>query len=145
MNYRLYSAARIAAEFMIRHDPSVESWEDPIGWCAWYIDHGFLVGLRSIESGGTKALAAARPVNHPRDGDTPYKYATGGPCVFVDFLAIEDHDPMVLPTFAAELKRRFGDREQVAFRRIKVHAYDSFLRNIERMHRIDTHVNAQTA
>jgi hypothetical protein len=115
---------------MIKHDSSVAEWEDPVSWCAWYIRHGFMVMLRGEESHKLLALAAARPVNDTRDGNIPYKYAEDGPCIFVDFLAIEESHPLILPTFGAEMRQRFGRRETVAYQRVRTHNYDHFVRNM---------------
>ena len=129
-------AAKKSADFMIKHYPPVAEWADPIGWCAWYIDHGFMVALHREEDDSIIGMAAARPVNHELDGNTPYKHAAGGPCIFIDFLAIEGQDPLVLPTFARELRQRFGERKQVAWRRIVSHEYESFLRNAGRIRNV---------
>lgn len=134
----LYMMACAASEFMKKHDPSVASWDDPVGWCQWYLSHGFMVILHDPVTYKIVALAAARPVLDPVDGNIPYKYVENGPCIFIDFLAIEDHNSMILPAFAIEMRQRFGQREMVAFHRIRTHEYDGFLRNISRINNIRT-------
>ena len=131
----LYKAACASYEFARRYDPQMEQWEDPVGWFMWYISNGFCVAMHRGD-GSIGALACGRPVNDPGDGNIAYKFCENGPCIFIDFLAIEDHDALVLPAFSMMLFQRFGERKQIAYRRMRVHEYDSFLRNTGRINRI---------
>jgi hypothetical protein len=116
----------------MEHWPGAKDWPDPIGWCAWYISNGFMATLHK-KNGEIGAMAAARPVNCPEDGDTPYKHAKDGDCIFVDFLAVDDGERLALPGFALLLFHRFGERKQIAFVRKSVHTYDGFMRNLSRI------------
>lgn len=131
----LYKAACASSEFIKKHHPQAEEWDDVVGWCAWYISNGFMVAMHRRD-GSIGALACARPVNDPEDGNIPYKHVENGRCIFVDFMAIEDHDALVLPAFGMMLTQRFGQRDKIAYQRVSVHNYDSFLRNIGRINKI---------
>jgi len=133
MNKELYSHARTAAIFVQKHHPQAREWPNIIEWCAWYISNGFMTSLRD-DDGKILALAAARPVNCPEDGNIPYKHAHDGKCIFIDFLAIEDHEnQMVYPALGLAMQERFGRRELVAYQRVFKHDYESFLRNVSRI------------
>ena len=129
----LYMAACKASEFIKKHYPSAREWDDPVGWCAWYVSNGFMVALHEPETGKILALVAARPVNSPEDGNIPYKHVENGSCIFIDLLLIEEGDPLIIPAFAMECRQRFGDRKQVAWTRVATHDYENFLRNAGRI------------
>jgi hypothetical protein len=135
MDKELYMAACRSSEFIKRHHQQAQEWEDPVGWCAWYISNGFMVAMHRPD-GSIGALACGRPVNDPEDGNIPYKFCENGPCIFIDFMAIEDHDALVLPAFGMMLFQRFGNREKIAYQRVSVHNYDNFLRNVGRINNI---------
>jgi|SRR5215471_2144103 len=135
MDLALQKAVKASAEFIKRHHPQAEHWDNILGWCAWYISNGFMVALHR-EDLTILALACARPVNDPQDGNIPYKYCEDGDCIFIDFMAIEDHDRFVLPAFAIALVQRFGERKKVAYQRVSVHEFDGFMRNIGRIKKI---------
>src|SRR5215472_3849538 len=99
MTKRLYILAHAAAAFIEKHYPQAKEWDDLVGWCAWYISNAFMCALFRGD-GSISALAAARPVNCPEDGQIAYKQAQDGACVFIDMLIIEDKDPEALEKFA---------------------------------------------
>jgi hypothetical protein len=135
MDKEIYKLACAAYQFSRKHHPQMEEWEDPVSYFYWYVSNGFMVTM-SRSDGVIEALACGRPVNDPQDGNIPYKFCENGPCIFIDFLAIENRDPLVLPAFGMSLFQRFGQRKQIAYQRVSVHDYDHFLRNIGRINRI---------
>jgi len=133
MNVELLMHSKAAAKFIIKHHPQAGEWDNIIEWCAWYISNSFMAALHHPD-GRIAALVAARPVNCPEDGNIPYKHAEDGPCIFIDFLAIEDHEnPLVYAAFGLLCRDRFGNRERVAYQRVATHDYESFLRNVGRL------------
>jgi hypothetical protein len=139
MNKELYDVACKAAEFIKKNHPQAEEWKDIISYCAWYISHGLMVALfHPVYDETIVALACARPVNDPQDGNIPYKYCLDGDCIYIDFMAIEEgeRDPSILAAYGTMLTDRFGKREKIAYTRVSVHDYDSFLRNVCRINKI---------
>jgi hypothetical protein len=132
MNPKLYEAASKSADFIQQYHPQAKEWDDVIGYCAWYISHGFMSAMHD-RNGEIVALACVRPVNDPQDGNIPYKYCEGGDCIYVDFLAISGHDVLALPAFGMLLFQRFGPRSQIAYTRVRTQNYDNFLRNMGRI------------
>jgi hypothetical protein len=132
MTAELLTEATRCAEFLKKHWPQANEWPDPIGWAAWYISNGWMATLHRNDY-SIAAMAAGRPVNCVADGDIPFKHAKDGPCIFIDFLAIEDSERLALPGFTMLLERRFGKRKQIAYLRKSVHDYDKFIRNFGRL------------
>jgi len=134
---QLNTLAHVAASFIERHYPQAREWDDLVGWCTWYISHGFMCALPT-KNGTIGALCAARTVNGPEDGQIAYKHAQDGQCVFIDLLIITDKSPSVYGALGDIMRERFGKRMEVAFQRLAIHDYEDFLRNIMRVKRIGT-------
>jgi len=124
---KIFHLARQAALFIQKHHPQAKEWDNIIEWCVWYISNSFMGALRN-EEGKICALIAARPVNDPDDGNIPYKHASDGQCIYIDFLAIEDREPRVYAAFERICRDRFGKREKIAYTRVAVHDYENLLR-----------------
>jgi hypothetical protein len=131
INPILKQYACAAARFIEEHHPESREWEDLVGWCAWFISHGFMAAMH--RDGKITAIAAVRPVNCAEDGHIPYKHATDGKCIFVDLFIVADHSSEeVFAAFASLCRITFGEREQIAFQRIAKHDYNAFLRNVHK-------------
>ena len=135
MSLELAEQSAKAAAFLMSHYPPAQRWDDPFGTCAWYLSHGFMA-LMLRDDDSIAALASARPVEKPGDGAVPYRYDDKGDCIFVDLLVC-NKVPLAIAAFSVIMRKRFGMRKNVSFFRapkemLRVHRYDTFVRNLER-------------
>src|SRR5437762_9559260 len=119
----LAESVKVSNFFLDNYAPS-QNWEDPLGYSAWYISHGYLAMVMS-EHGEILGVATARPVSEPSHGTQHYAHNERGTCIFVDCL-VKKKDykfNLAMRGFAITLQKRFGSRQTVAY----------FRRNEERM------------
>ena len=85
-----YEAERIA-EFVQEHYPPAMTWEDPVGYCAWFLSHGFMTRLEDADK-NVVAVGAGRPVDRPGMGVLDGYFNEGGTCLHIDLLIDKTDD-----------------------------------------------------
>ena len=134
-NKLLVEAIGVANWLQMRYEPALR-WEDPVGYCAWYINHGFLGKVFSEDGRTVVAMVTMRPVKNLGDGAVPYRYDPDGDFIHIDLLVGDGH-PLAIGALAATFKYRFGPRKSVCYfrrgeERLRVHDYDRFFKNVTR-------------
>ena len=132
--------AEKTAEFITSHYPTALKWNDPIGYCAWYISHGF-IAVVSDDEGRILAVGAARPVDRPGMGVLPAYFNQHGTNLHIDLLVDVTNDLRAIRAFRDMCKMRFPQCKTVAMFRhfetaIHVYEIDKFWRSLEKMRRI---------
>ena len=130
-------SVKVASFFLDNYAPA-EQWEDPLGYSAWYISHGYLAMVLK-EDGEILGVATARPVSDPSHGACAYAHDDRGSCIFVDCLVKKKgyNFSLAMLGFSMLLRQRFGPRETVAYfrrneERMRVHDWRTFIRNLDR-------------
>jgi len=135
-NAVLLDEAVTMANWLQEHYDAAMRWEDPVGFCAWYISHGFCGSVYAEDHETVVAVVGMRPVKNLGDGAVPYRYDPDGEFVHIDFLVGTGH-PLAIGALAATFRFRFGPRKSVCYfrrgeERLRVHSYDRFFRNMTR-------------
>jgi hypothetical protein len=122
------------ADWLMEHYEPANGWDDPIGFCAWFISLGFCGTVH--DGNDIIAMVGMRPVKELGDGAVPYRYDPDGDFIHVDFL-VGTGNPRAIPALAAIFKQRFGPRKSVSYfrrseERLRVHEYDRFFKNVSR-------------
>lgn len=122
--------------FIWRNWPPAKDWGRELlrRWVDWNYSYSFIASVRD-DSNNVKAVGIARPLMY---ADQAYDYGTfdnEGPVIFVD-LAIAP-TKRIFQGLAVVLKRRFGEREYLAFRRhpdttIRLLPFNNIMRHILR-------------
>lgn len=74
------------ADFVVEHYPPARTWEDPVQYCAWFVNRKFLATVRDPDTDEILAVGAARPIERPGLGILPGYYNEGGKCLHIDLL-----------------------------------------------------------
>lgn len=133
----LFLDACRVANFIQKHYPPAQNWDDPVGWAGFFLGRGF-TGIILDENHEIAALAAARPVEKPEDGSVAYLYDETGDCLFVDLIVIPKPIPGAFLAFTIMAERRFPGKNRVAYFRktesnLKVRDFDGFLETIRKI------------
>src|SRR5258708_16366999 len=105
---------KVSVFFLNNYAPA-KNWEDPLGYSAWYISHGYLAMVLE-DNGEILGVATARPVAEPSHGACAYAHNADGDCLFLDCLVKKKGYGFKLAMlgFAMLLRQRFGPRKTVA-------------------------------
>ena len=124
---------RKLAWFVWRHYPPAKDWgwKRLQGWVEWHYERAFTAAFKD-ENDVVVALGIGKPVMNPEDAKHDcYVTDPEGSCIFVE-LAIAPNN-RVFQGLGALMRRRFGIRETIAFKRypsneVKVYPYRRMMR-----------------
>jgi hypothetical protein len=143
MNNAFEQDAERFSEFLQVHYKDARTWKDPVGYCRWYMGHGFIAAVLDSDTGEITALASARPVERPGIGILPFYFNEGGKCLHIDILVDLSPDIRAILVFREICKLRFPQcRSVTMFRHFeeKLHVYEinKFWRYLEKLKKIHT-------
>ncbi len=138
MNDKILEDAERFGAFLLEEYPRAREWEDPVGFCAWYIGMGYIAVV--VDDQKIVAMCAMRPVDRPGFGVLPYYYNEQGRSIHIDLLIDTLDDERAIMAFRNLFWMRFGRRETVALFRgdetaIHVYDYAKFWRHLTKMKR----------
>jgi hypothetical protein len=140
MNDKLMVDAERFSAFMTKHYPPAREWEDPVGYCAWYISKGYTAVVVDEDGEKIVAMCAMRPVDRPGFGVLPFYFNEEGKSLHIDLLIDTLADERAIMAFRQLFWMRFGKRKTVAMFRgpeesIHVYDYAKFWRHLTKMKR----------
>ena len=139
MNDLLKQDSERFAKFVTENYPRARDWEDPVGWCAWNIAHGFIAVVCDGESNDNiVAMCVIRPVDRPGFGVLPFYFNEYGRCLHIDLLVDVTSDPKSIMVLRNFFMFRFGERETVTMFRhheesIHVYPWRRYWNNLVRI------------
>jgi hypothetical protein len=140
MNDKLMEDAKRFSGFMLKEYPCAREWEDPVGYCAWYISKGYTAVVVDEDGEKIVAMCAMRPVDRPGFGVLPFYFNEQGKSLHIDLLIDTLDDDRAIMAFRNLFYMRFGKRETVTLFRgteesIHVYSWKTFWRHLTKMKR----------
>jgi hypothetical protein len=138
MNPVLQRDAEKFAAFILEHCPETQTWKDPVGFCAWYISHGFIVAVTDGDQ--IVAIAAGRPVDRPGMGVLSAYYNEFGSCLHIDLLVDITDDNRAINALCDFCKGRFPHCKVISLfkhfeEHIRVYSMAKFFRSLKKIRR----------